>query len=170
MSTAPLPAPRGAPYRIAMVCLGNICRSPMAAVVLEAKLADAGLDDLVEVTSSGTGGWHAGEPMDRRAAARLDAAGYDPSAHRAKQFDADWFDNDLVLAMDGDNLADIRALGGDGDRVRLFRTFDPAVAPDEEVPDVPDPWYGGPEGFAATLEIVERTDAALVAALAELLA
>ena len=165
---AALPAPSGVPYRIAMVCLGNICRSPMAAVVLEAKLADAGLDDLVEVTSSGTGGWHAGEPMDRRAAAKLLDAGYDPSIHRAKQFDAEWFDNDLILAMDADNLADICAIGGSEERVRLFRSFDPAADPDDP-PDVPDPWYGGPAGFAETLAIVERTDDALVAALAELL-
>ena len=82
--------PRAAPgrYRIALVCLGNICRSPMAHVVLEQRLAEAGLDDRVEVASSGTGGWHVGDPMDERAAATLAAAGYDPSRHRARQYDA----------------------------------------------------------------------------------
>lgn len=153
-----------------MVCLGNICRSPMAAVVLEAKLAEADLAERVTVTSSGTGGWHSGEPMDRRAAAQLVDAGYDPSGHRAKQFDDAWFDNDLILAMDSDNLADILAQGGSEDRVRLFRSFDPGVDTDAgKAPDVPDPWYGGPEGFATTLAIVERTDDVLVGLFTDLL-
>ncbi|HEY1119305.1 MAG TPA: low molecular weight protein-tyrosine-phosphatase, partial [Acidimicrobiales bacterium] len=121
-----------------MVCLGNICRSPMADVVLAERLADAGLDDRVSVGSSGTGGWHVGDPMDRRAAATLTAAGYDATRHRARQWgsgeDADAAD--LVLAMDAQNLAD---LGGPTDRVRLFRDFDP-VDPGS---DVPDPYYGG---------------------------
>ena len=110
-----LPPPRTpGRYRIALVCLGNICRSPMAHVVLEQQLADAGLGDAVEVHSSGTGGWHEGNPMDDRAAATLATAGYDPSRHRARTFDAGWHDDhDLVLAMDAANLRDI---GGSGDR------------------------------------------------------
>ena len=84
-----LPAPTGAPYRIAFVCLGNICRSPMADVVLTQLLDDAGLATKVEVTSCGTGTWHLGEPMDPRAAAQLLAEGYDASAHRAQKFDAE---------------------------------------------------------------------------------
>ena len=75
-------------YRIHLVCLGNICRSPTAHVVLEQRVAEAGLADAVEVTSSGTGGWHVGNPMDPRAAATLAAAGYDPTRHRARQYDA----------------------------------------------------------------------------------
>jgi protein-tyrosine-phosphatase len=95
-------------YRIALVCLGNICRSPIAHVVLEDRLARAGLDDRVEVVSSGTGGWHDGEPMDRRAAAVLRDAGYDPSRHRARTFSVDWYaENDLILAMDHSNRADM---------------------------------------------------------------
>ena len=73
----------------------------MAHVVLEDRLDGAGLGDLVEVTSSGTGGWHVGNPMDRRAAATLTRAGYDATRHRARQYDTSWADrNDLVLAMD----------------------------------------------------------------------
>ncbi|MGY2701016.1 low molecular weight protein-tyrosine-phosphatase [Nocardioides sp. HB32] len=149
-------------YRVALVCLGNICRSPMAHVVLAAKLADAGLDDRVEVTSAGTGGWHVGNPMDRRAAATLAAAGYDPTHHRAQQWAGtdDLDAQDLVLAMDAQNLAD---LGGRSDRVRLFRDFDPL----EPGGDVPDPYYGGDSGFEEVLAMVERTTAALVAALEE---
>ena len=146
------------------MCLGNICRSPTAHVVLEQRLADAGLDDRVVVHSSGTGDWHVGDPMDQRAAAALVGAGYDPSRHRARQYDASWAaDDDLVLAMDADNLAD---LGGRSERVGMFRDFDP-VAPGA---DVPDPYYGGPDGFAMVLEMVERTTDALVAELADRLA
>ena len=146
-------------YRIALVCLGNICRSPMAHVVLEQQLADAGLADAVEVESSGTGGWHEGHPMDERAAATLTRADYDPTRHRARTFDASWHDyHDLVLAMDRDNLG---AVGGRDDRTRLFRDLDP-VDPGEEVPD---PYYGGGEGFEEVLHMVERTSASLVTVL-----
>jgi protein-tyrosine phosphatase len=160
-----LPAPRGSTYRIAVVCLGNICRSPMAAVVLTEKLRAAGLGDRVEVTSAGTGDWHVGEPMDDRAAATLAAAGYDPSAHRARQFGTDWFDRDLVLVMDGRNLADVGALGGRPGQVRRFRELDPLGGPEA---DVPDPWHGGQEGFDEVLATVERTADALVERLGHL--
>ena len=164
-----LPPKRGdgrAPYRIAVVCLGNICRSPIAEVVLTAKLAETGLDDRVQVVSAGTGDWHVGEPMDRRAAAVLAAHGYDGSQHRAAQIDATWLDeNDLVLAMDEANHADVRALAPDGDtsRVLMFRDFDPRVSGGDR--DVPDPYYGGDDGFSHVLLTIERTADALVAAL-----
>jgi len=158
--TTALPLPRqDGRYRIALVCLGNICRSPMAHVVLEARLEEEGLGDVVEVTSSGTGDWHVGHPMDRRAAATLAAAGYDPSRHRARQYDAASADRvDLVLAMDGDNLADV---GGVSPRVMLFRDFDPVGTGGE----VPDPYYGGDAGFEEVLTMVERTSASLAGLL-----
>jgi protein-tyrosine phosphatase len=155
-----LPSPR-APgrYRIALVCLGNICRSPMAHVVLEHALDEAGLGDAVEVTSAGTGGWHEGNPMDDRAAATLVAAGLDPRAHRARTFDATWHDHhDLVLAMDRANLRDV---GGRDERTGLFRDFDPVDPGD----DVPDPYYGGRSGFEEVLRMVERTSASIVSTL-----
>jgi protein-tyrosine phosphatase len=160
----PLPPPRRpGQYAVALVCLGNICRSPTAHVVLEARLAEAGLDDRVSVRSSGTGDWHVGRPMDARAAATLMAAGYDPTRHRARQYDDhDAGDLDLVLAMDHDNLAD---LGGRSERTGLFRDLDPVGTGG----DVPDPYYGGPDGFAEVLAMVERTSDALVEALADLL-
>lgn len=159
-----LPPPRQpGRYAVALVCLGNICRSPTAQVVLEQRLAEAGLDDRVVVRSAGTGDWHVGNPMDSRAAATLRAAGYDPSRHRARQYAASWADeHDLVLAMDADNLAD---LGGRYERTGLFGDHDP-VDPGS---DVPDPYYGGSDGFAEVLAIVERTSDALVADLAALL-
>jgi len=130
-------------------------------VVLEQRLAAAGLDDRVDVGSSGTGDWHVGRPMDERAAATLTRAGYDPSRHRARQYDDTWSDTyDLVLAMDADNLAD---LGGRSERVRMFRDLDP----DDPGADVPDPYYGGPDGFDRVLAIVERTADAWVAELAQ---
>ena len=145
-------------YRIGVVCLGNICRSPMAEVVLTERVAEAGLDDRVEVASCGTGDWHIGHPMDRRAAATLAAAGYDPSRHRAQQFADTWLDEyDVLLAMDTQNRADV----GTSDRVLMFRLFDPV----EPGSDVPDPYYGGDSGFEEVLAMVERTSAAIVDAL-----
>ena len=157
-------------YRVALVCLGNICRSPIADVVVNAELEAAGLADRVEVTSCGTGTWHVGEPMDTRAATVLSGAGYDPSRHRAQHFGADWHDHDLILVMDKANLADVLAeLPPDRHgRVRMFRSYDPEVDADvdasgpADVPDVPDPFYGGPEGFDDVLAMVERTARRLV--------
>jgi protein-tyrosine phosphatase len=149
--------------KIAVVCLGNICRSPMAEVVLRDRLDSAGRDD-VELVSAGTGGWHAGEKMDRRAAATLLEAGYDPERHRARQWPVgDPETYDLVLAMDADNLADLADLAGQApeSKLRMFRDFDP-----EGPGDVPDPYYGGAEGFREVLAMVERTSDAVVASLA----
>lgn len=148
-------------YAIEVVCLGNICRSPMADVVLTDRLAQAGLDDRVTVSSSGTGGWHVGSAMDARAAATLTAAGYDASRHRARQWDAAHM-VDLSLAMDESNLADI---GGAGPRTRKFRDFDPRGSTEKGGGDVPDPYYGGDDGFQEVLDMVERTAEAIVAAL-----
>ena len=135
----------------------------MAHVVLESRLADAGLDDRVEVASSGTGGWHVGNPMDPRAAATLSAATYDATRHRARQYDATWPEAyDAVLVMDETNLADV---GGRTDRVGLFRDFDPT----HRGAAVPDPYYGGPDGFEEVLTMVERTSDEIVSALRDAL-
>ena len=158
-------------YRVALVCLGNICRSPMAHVVLEDRLAKAGLADQVEVASSGTGGWHEGEPMDPRAASALSAAGYDPSRHRARTFSTDWYaEHDLLLAMDHSNRADMIEQSPTVDaqsRVRMFREFDPQATEDDD--EVPDPWYGGDDGFAHVLAMIERTTDSLVESLPDLI-
>jgi protein-tyrosine phosphatase len=127
---------------VEIVCSGNICRSPIGEVVLRAKLAEAGIDDVV-VTSSGTGGWHVGGPMDPRAAAALRRRGYDGSAHRAQQFRADWFaERDLVLAMDSGHVSELTGRGG---AVQLF-----------DAVDVPDPYYGEDEGFDDVLDQIEK--------------
>ena len=147
-------------YRIGMICLGNICRSPMADVVLNERVREAGLDDVVEVVSAGTGDWHLGEPMDRRAAALLTAEGYDARSHRSRQIPVSWLaELDLLLAMDHANLRDVRALGPvEEGRVRLFRDYDP----EEPGGEVPDPFYGGESGFQEVLAMVERTAVVLL--------
>lgn len=166
MSEPVLPA--GRPLRVALVCLGNICRSPMAHAVLEQRLAAAGLADRVEVTSAGTGGWHTGEPMDERAADVLRSRGYDPSRHRASTFDRSWFDRDLILVMDRSNRADVLSLGALTERVRMFRDFDPLADQPPLDRVVPDPWYGGREDFLDVLTLIERTSEAFVERLATL--
>lgn len=159
-------------YRIAFVCLGNICRSPTAHVVLEQRLADAGLADQVDVASAGTGGWHAGEPMDPRSAVALRDAGYDPTRHRARTFTTDWFaEHDLLLAMDAKNRADMVNLAPtvhQQGQVRMFREFDPSATPDDD--EVPDPWHGGPDGFPAALTMITRTVDGLIERLPALIA
>ena len=161
MSRPALPPPRQpGHYRVGLVCLGNICRSPVADVVLSATVTGAGLGDRVEVASCGTGHWHVGHAMDPRSAATLRDAGYDGSHHRARQFDPTWLELDLLLTMDEQNLADVGGRSPDG-RVGLLRDFDP-LDPGAEVPD---PYYGGDSGFQEVLAMVERSCDALVAAL-----
>lgn len=158
-------------YAVALVCLGNICRSPTADVVLTRYLEDASIDG-VSVESCGTGDWHRGEPMDHRSAEILREAGYDPDRHRARHFDATWFDHDLILVMDRSNRRDVLAeLPADRrDRVRMFRSYDPEAL-DADIasgvgPDVPDPWYGGTAGFRDVLTMVERTARVIAAEVA----
>ncbi len=153
-------------YRITVVCLGNICRSPIGEAVLRARIEEAGLADRVSVDSAGTGDWHLGHGADPRALATLDAAGY-PHDHVARQIRRNWFEDlDLVLAMDENNYADLRRMmPAAGPDLRMMRSFDPAFS---DVPephpdlDVPDPYYGGPEDFLDVLGMIERAADGLV--------
>lgn len=151
-----------APYRVVFVCLGNICRSPIAEVVTRRLAADAGLADRIVVSSAGTGDWHIGERADPRTLEVLASHGYDGSSHRARQFQPDWFaDHDLVVAMDETNLATLRRLAPDEEaraKVRLLLSFDPAATSTE----VADPYYGGSGGFDHVLVTVERACRALL--------
>lgn len=139
--------------RVAMVCMGNICRSPIAEQVLRYKAEAAGLD--LQVASAGTGGWHVGDPADHRASEVLRSHGYG-SGHRAQQFKTDWFERfDHILVMDRDNLRNVSRLATSDDhraKIRLLRDFDATAGAGAEVPD---PYYGVAADFAETLRLVE---------------
>lgn len=152
---------------VLFVCLGNICRSPTAEGVFLAKLRVAGLEDAVRVDSAGTGSWHVGERADARARAEAERRGLElPSVSRqvtAEDFDA----FDLLLAMDGRNRRDLVALARTDEarnKVKLFRSYDPTAEPGAEVPD---PYYGGDEGFAEVFDMCERASDGLLEALRE---
>jgi protein-tyrosine phosphatase len=152
------------PFRVCFVCTGNICRSPIAEAVVRAALSDAGLAGAVEVDSAGTAGWHVGEPADVRVSRLLAGRGLE-CAHRARQFDADWFDRyDLVIALDTGHARKLAKLAdGQPDaagKVRLLREFDPAAGGDL---DVPDPYYGGTEGFEEVYDLVQAAIPGLIA-------
>jgi protein-tyrosine phosphatase len=152
-------------YRVSFVCTGNICRSPMAESVFRARVEEAGLERLVEVGSAGTGGWHEGDGADPRTVSVLEEHGYG-SEHTARQFQASWFSRlDLVIALDSGHLKALRRLaptGRDAEKVRLLRSYDPAAGDDL---DVPDPYYGGLDGFEECLEMVEAASEGLLAAV-----
>ncbi|MFD5946095.1 low molecular weight protein-tyrosine-phosphatase [Streptomyces collinus] len=152
-------------YRVCFVCTGNICRSPMAEIVFRARVAEAGLDELVEVDSAGTGGWHEGDGADPRTVAVLEDNGY-AGGHTARQFQPSWFSRlDLVIALDSGHLGALRRLAPteqDARKVRLLRSYDPAAGGDL---DVPDPYYGGTDGFEECLDMVEAASTGLLAAV-----
>jgi protein-tyrosine phosphatase len=140
--------------RILFVCLGNICRSPTAEGVLRSLAAREAPELALEVDSAGTAGYHVGEPPDPRMRAAAARRGYDLSALRARIVEPHDFERfDLILAMDHENLAVLRrrAPAFLHERLRLFLEF----APQHEREEVPDPYYGGPNGFEEVLDLVE---------------
>jgi protein-tyrosine phosphatase len=149
------------------VCTGNICRSPMAEVVLRDRFDAAGLGDDVIVDSSGVSDEETGNPIDPRAADVLREAGYPVPRHRAHRVTADEIaGRDLLLPMTARHARALRTLAPDpesADRVRMFRSFDPAApavhgadaVADEAGLDVEDPWYGGRDDFVSVLQQVE---------------
>ncbi|MBO0838807.1 MAG: low molecular weight phosphotyrosine protein phosphatase [Actinobacteria bacterium] len=172
-SPASPPPPRhpGEPYRICVVCLGNICRSPIGERVLTAELAAAGLAGKVVVDSAGTGDWHLGEPMDVRAQDELARRGHDGNGHQARQIRPDWLDRyDLLLAIDRSNLSRLTAMAGARPgltgRIALLRAFDPDAPCGAEVPD---PYYGGPDEFADVFDLIDAAAKGLVGQLSDLL-
>lgn len=146
--------------RVLLVCLGNICRSPTAHGVLEYRLQEAGLD-WVSVDSAGTAAYHLGKAPDARSTAAAAQRGVKLAHLRARQVVAADFESfDLILAMDAQNLDDLREMAPSGclASVRLFMDF----APDATVSEVPDPYYGGVSGFEQVLDLVEAASAGLV--------
>jgi protein-tyrosine phosphatase len=143
-------------HRLLFVCLGNICRSPTAEGVMRGLVREEGLEDRIEIDSAGTGGWHVGAPPDARATEAAARRGIVLEG-AARRFDAVDFDRfDLILAMDSENLRDLQAIAPDDDaraKVRLLRG--PGL-------DVPDPYYGGEDGFDLVLDQVEEACRALL--------
>lgn len=156
------------PVRLCFVCLGNICRSPTAEGVMRHLVNRAGLADHIEVDSAGTAGWHTGDAPDRRATVEAATRGIDLSRLRGRQFhtgDLAWFD--LVLAMDESNRTDLRDLAttpAERAKIHLLRAFDPAS--DGDGLDVPDPYYGGPDGFRQVFDLLEAACTGLLAHIA----
>jgi low molecular weight protein-tyrosine phosphatase len=143
--------------RILFVCLGNICRSPTAEGVMRRLVEEQGLSDEIEIDSAGTGGWHVGAPPDARAteAARRRGTTLEGAARRFDpRTDFDRFD--LILAMDAENKRDLLALAPDDAARAKVRMFLPGDR------DVPDPYYGGDDGFERVLDLVEEASASLL--------
>lgn len=176
-------SPRGArhnglvTYRVMTVCTGNICRSPMAEVVLRDRFERAGLSEQVVVDSTGISDEEHGNPIDRRARNVLGAHGYEVPTHRARQVTAvDVAGRDLVLAMTATHARALRRLArGDESllsRVRMFRSFDPEAPADgpDHLLDVDDPWYGAQDGFEVTMAEIEAAADGIVAYVRESLA
>jgi protein-tyrosine phosphatase len=147
--------------RILFVCLGNICRSPTAEVVFKEVAAREAPDLTFQVDSAGTAAYHIGQAPDPRTRAAALRRGYDLSPLRARVVEElDFEQFDLILAMDHENLSALkhRAPHGADDRVRLFLEFSPELG----TTDVPDPYYGGANGFEEVLDLVEAASRGLL--------
>lgn len=145
------------PVRVLFVCWGNICRSPTAEGIMRRLIADAGLDGLIEVESAGASNEHVGEPPDRRSLAEADARGIDLRGIRARKVRAeDWARFDLILVAD--ELVEgvlLSEAPDDAARAKLHRmtAFGPHA---KTVHEVPDPYYGGPDGFEQVYDVLEH--------------
>lgn len=149
------------PIRVLFVCLGNICRSPTAEGVFRSIVQARGLEHVISIDSAGTGDWHIGKCADTRATEAALKRGYDLSALRARQAEAEDFNNfDYVLAMDEDNLDNLRALAPAdfAGHLGLFLEFATASSHRE----VPDPYYGEGQGFELVLDLIEDASEGLL--------
>ena len=151
---------------VLFVCLGNICRSPTAEAVFRERVIAAGLEEKIRIDSAGTGDWHLGrapDPRTREAAARR---GYQMESLRARQVSPrDFYEFDVVLAMDNANLADLQAMQPADVTVTLGRFLD--YSSETSVSEVPDPYYGGEDGFDRVLDLIEGGAEGLLDALRE---
>jgi protein-tyrosine phosphatase len=149
------------PFSSLFVCLGNICRSPLAEGVMRHKVRQAGQMDRFSLDSAGTGAWHVGNPADRRSVSVGAIHGVDLSDLRARQVSVeDFYRFDLILAMDVSNLSDLRSMQpGDGvAELALYRSYC-----DDGEQDVPDPYYGGDRGFEDVYQMINRASDVLLA-------
>ncbi|MDQ0620732.1 protein-tyrosine phosphatase [Arthrobacter globiformis] len=148
------------PYRVIAVCTGNICRSPMAELMLSAAFAEAGLGDLVIVDSAGTTAYEAGRPIDPRAARKLTTHNLLSDRHVAREWRSEWYtERHLILALDVDHYGWLRASAPDDQtlsRIRMLRSFDPALSDGDPLEQgIEDPWYGGHADFEAVWDQVQ---------------
>jgi len=149
---------------VLFICTGNICRSPTAEGVFSKMVADAGLAHVIRADSAGTHAYHAGEAPDARAQAAARARGYDLSRLRARRIGAaDFSAFDLIIAMDRDHHEILARLAPPAARSKIRMML--AYARRSETLDVPDPYYGGPEGFALVLDLIEDAAEGLLASL-----
>lgn len=137
--------------KILMVCLGNICRSPLAEGILRSKLTDGFIID-----SAGTGGWHAGEQPDKRSIQTARERGIDISHQRARKFKKSDFDDfDCIYVMDNQNYKDVLAQAESEHHKNKVQLILDAIFPGERV-DVPDPYYGGQDGFEKVFDMLDE--------------
>ncbi len=142
------------PFRLLFVCLGNICRSPAAEGVMRALVESEGLADRVTIRSAGTGGWHAGKLPDQRMRSAAQNRGYNLSSRARQVSENDLREHHLVLVMDQQNLRDVRSYDYESQfasKIRLFCEF----CTDHQEREVPDPYYGGEQGFEDVLNLLE---------------
>jgi protein-tyrosine phosphatase len=154
--------------KLLFVCLGNICRSPMALAICREQARSRGVLDRLTLDSCGTGGWHEGQNADPRTIAALASRSivFEHAARKVRP-DRDFAEFDLLLAMDRRNEKDLIALGAPAFKVRLMRSFDPRLvgaAPHEL--DVPDPYYGNEEGFQRVYDMLWGAGEGLLEAMA----
>lgn len=144
------------PFNVLFVCLGNICRSPAGENIFRHQVEQAGLSEQIDIDSAGTLDWHTGKRPDRRMCQTLRNRNI-PTDGAARQFTAqDFFDFDLILTMDNDNYRNVTKLDPEGkfrDKVKKFSTF--CQNPDHQIEEVPDPYYGGDEGFEFVADMLE---------------
>lgn len=144
---------------VLFVCLGNICRSPTAEAVFRHLVDERDLTDLVEIDSAGTGDWHVGSAPDQRATSAAKRRGYDLASIRARQVaQDDCRRHDFVIVMDAQNLEEVRNVCPEANVHRLLD-----FAPEQQVRDVPDPYYGGEGGFDEVLDLIEEASRGLLA-------
>lgn len=147
--------------QVLFVCLGNICRSPTAHGIFQHKVNEAGLQGRINIDSAGTGAWHVGKPPDARAHACARERGYDLSDLRARQVTREDFNHyDYILAMDETNLEDLQLLAPSNYAGHLGLFLEFAQRPEHR--EVPDPYYGGDQGFQLVLDLVEEASEGLL--------
>ena len=151
--------------KVLFVCMGNICRSPTAHGVFRYLVAEAGLEARIEIDSAGTHGYHVGEPPDERARETALARGVDIGDLRARRAEPeDFLYYDYILAMDQDNYHSLARICPRGMERKLLLLMD--YAPDLRRREVPDPYYGGQQGFDQVFDLVEAAARGLLADIA----